>query len=109
MEISVSGRHVGVNDELKGYAREKLSKLPRFFDRVQSIDVVVDNDSGNPSVEIIVKVDRADPFIARESGPDTYALIDTLTDRLGRQLSRHKERLRNRKHPVDRTEFHEAE
>ena len=109
MQISVTGRHVEVTDDVKDYAREKASKLPRFFDRVQSIEVVLGHDAGNSSVEIIVSVDRADPFLARESGPDTFALIDALTDKLGRQLRCHKERLRNRKHSADRTEFLESE
>ena len=109
MQISITGRHVEITDEVRDYAREKASKLPRFFDRVQSIDVVLDHDAGNCSVEIIVSVDRANPFLARESGPDTFALIDTLTDKLGRQLRRHKERLRNRKHAVDKTESPETE
>ena len=109
MQISVTGRHVEVTDEVKDYACEKVARLPRFFDRVQSIDVVLDSDSGNSSVEIIVRVDRTDPFIAHESGPDTFALIDTLTDKLGRQLRRHKERLRNRKHSAEKAEFHETE
>ncbi len=109
MQISVTGRHVEVTEQVKDYAREKVSKLPRFFDRVQAIDIVLNHDSGDFSVEIIVRVDRADPFIARESGPDTFALIDTLTDKLGRQLRRHKERLRNRKGLADKTEFFEAE
>ncbi|MCK4660344.1 MAG: ribosome-associated translation inhibitor RaiA [Phycisphaerae bacterium] len=112
MQISVISRHVEVTDKVKDYAHEKVSKLPRFFDRVQSIDVIMDHDSGNFSVEILVRADRTDPFIARESGPDTFALIDVLTDKLGRQLRRHKERFRNRKHvadKIDHTEFLESE
>ena len=105
MRISVTGRHVEVPEAVKEYACEKLSKLPRFFDRVQAIEVVLGQDSGDFSVEIIVHVDRTDPFIARETGPDTLALIDTLTDKLSRQLRRHKERYRNRKHPTDKAEF----
>ncbi len=109
MQITVTGRHVNVTDEVKEYAREKVTKLPRYYDRIQAIDVVLDHDSGNFLVEIIVRVERADPFVAHESGPDTFALIDTLADNLGRQLRRHKERVRNRKHPADQAEFTEAE
>jgi len=104
VQISITGRHVGVSDDVKDYANDKLSKLSRFFDRIQAIDVVLDHDAGNFSVEIIVRVDRSDPFIAHESGPDVLALIDTLTDKLGRQLRRHKERIRNHKYAADKTE-----
>ncbi|MCP4590305.1 MAG: ribosome-associated translation inhibitor RaiA [bacterium] len=109
MQISVTGRHVEVTERVKDYAREKASKLPRFFDRVSSIDVVLDHVSDAYSAEIIVHADRTDPFIAHESGPDMLALIDILTDKLGRQLRRHKERLRNRKHHPEKVEFPETE
>ena len=109
MQISVSGRHVQITEDVKEYAREKALKLPRFFDRIQAIEVVLDHDSGNFTVEIIVRVDRADPFIASESGPDTFALIDELTDKLGRQLKRHKERQRDHKHHAGKATPLEAE
>lgn len=98
MQISVSGRHVEITEEMKAFAHEKVSKLPRFFDRIQAIEVILDHDSGNFSVEIIVRVDRADPFIAQESGPHARALIDELTDKLGRQLRRHNEKQRDHRH-----------
>ena len=98
MQISVTGRHVEITEAVKDFARDKVSRLSRFFDRIQAIDVVMDHDSGNFSVEIIVHVDRADPFIAQQSGPHALALIDELTDKLGRQLRRHKEKQRDHKH-----------
>ena len=109
MQISVTGRHVDVTNDVKEYAHEKVSKLPRFFDRVQSAEVILDHTAGNFSVGIIIRADRTDPFIAHESGPDTRALIDVLTDKLGRQLRRHKERLRNRKHGAEKSEIIEME
>ena len=109
MQISITGRHVEITEGVKDYAREKVSKLPRFYDRIRSIEVVLDHNAGNFLLEIIVRVDRTYPFIAHESGPDTRALIDTLTDKLGRQLRRHKERFRNRKHSGEKKEAYETE
>ena len=37
MEVSVSGRHMGVSEPLKEYCREKAERLQRFLDRVQSV------------------------------------------------------------------------
>jgi putative sigma-54 modulation protein len=98
MEITVSGRHVEITAAMRRYASEKVSKLPRYFDRVHGIDVIVHRTERSHEVEIIVKADRHDPFVGRVSGPDVYACIDGAVDKLERQLTDHKTRFRNRKH-----------
>lgn len=99
MRITVSGRHMGVTQSLKQYCEEKALKLTRFYDRIQSIEVILDGKSGVHTAEIIVRTDRADPFVATEQQEDAYAAVDLLIDKMERQLTRHKERVRNRKHP----------
>ena len=101
MEIKFSGRHIDVTPAIKEHASEKVMKLPRFFDRIQQMSVVVDKvDHNMHAVEIIVQAEHTDPFLASESGPDLYACIDEAVRKLERQLSDHKDRLRNRKHNV---------
>ncbi len=97
MQITVTGRHVRVTQEVKDYAARKAEKLPRFYDRVQAIEVVLDHEGGDFTVDMIVTAGKSN-FIAHESGPDVFALVDLITDKLERQLTRHKEKFRNRKH-----------
>jgi putative sigma-54 modulation protein len=97
LQISFSGRHVEVSNDVKAYAEKKMAKMPRYYDRIRAIDVVLDHESDNFSVEVIISAD-GNPFVAREVGPDTFALIDAVADKLERQLVKHKERFRNRKH-----------
>lgn len=97
MQIVVTGRHVDVTEEVKDYAAGKADKLPRFYDRVQAIEVILDHEGDNFTVDMIVTAGKSN-FIAHEAGPDMFALIDLIVDKLERQLSRHKEKFRNRKH-----------
>lgn len=99
MRVTVSGRHMGVSETLKAYCEEKAGRLARFFDRIQAIDVVLDGHEGRHTAEIIVHVDGTPPFVASEEREDVHAAIDVLLDKIESQLRRHKERLRNRKHP----------
>jgi len=99
VEISVTGRHVEVSNRVRTYAEEKAQKLPRFFDRVQSIDIVVDKEKELSSVEMIVRAAGAQTFVAKEVGPDAHSCIDLLVDKLERQLTKHKEKLRSHRHP----------
>lgn len=97
MEITIIGRHhLEITPAIRQYATEKVSKLSRFFDRIQRVDVVAScHDSHNHEVEIIVSVEHSDPFIARDKSSDLYASIDAASDKLERQLTDHKNKVRD--------------
>ena len=107
MQISVTGRHVEVSDDIKSYAEEKASKLPRYYDRVQGVEIIFDREADLTAVEMIVSAAGAHTFVAKELGPNALSCIDLLVDKLGRQLTRHKERYRNRRHIAKKPEPHE--
>ncbi len=99
MEITISGKHLEITDAIRDYAADKTAKLPRYFDRITEIEILADkSDSWQYEIEMIVHVERSDPFVVRTHGDDLYACIDGAVDRLERQLHEHKEKLRNRKH-----------
>lgn len=99
MLVTVSGRHMGVSDSLKGYCEEKAHKLTRYYDRIQSIEIVLDGKDGWHQAEMIVHSEHSDPFVAKEEQEDVFAAVDLMIDKIERQLTRHKKKLRNRKHP----------
>ena len=100
MQITVSGRHMGISDTLKEYCQEKAERLPRYFDRILSIEVVLDGRDGVHTVELIVHAAGApQPFVAHVRDADAYAAVDLVLDKVAEQLRRYKERHRNRKHP----------
>jgi putative sigma-54 modulation protein len=87
-----------VSKALKEYAEQKSSKLTRYYDRIQEIEVVFDNGKNTMRVEMIVNAEHRNMFIAHDSQEDAYACIDGCIDKLERQLSDHKKKFRNRKH-----------
>lgn len=99
MIITVAGRHMEITEALKRYAEEKAGKLLRYYDRIQEIEVIMDAGKDNPSVEIIVNAEHKNMFLAHSGDGDAYANIDRCVDKLERQLSEHKKKIRNRKHP----------
>jgi putative sigma-54 modulation protein len=96
--VTVSSRHMDVSTALKEYAEQKTSKLTRYYDRIQEIEVVFDNAKDAMRVEMIVNAEHRNMFIAHDSQEDAYACIDGCIDKLERQLSDHKKKFRNRKH-----------
>ena len=99
MQITVTGRHMGISESLKSYCQNKSERLARFYDRIQSIDVILDGHDGQHFTEMIVHSAGTQPFVAREQHEDAYAAVDLMLDKVERQIRRHKEKLRNRKHP----------
>lgn len=98
MNITVNARHMDVTDTLKQYAEEKASKLPKFYDNIQSIEVILDQDGDQKTVEIIVQAPPRSTLVAHENHQeDMYAGVDKCIDKMSEQLRRHKEKLRNHK------------
>lgn len=99
MQVTVTGRHLDITPAIRGYATQKADRLPRFFDRVQAVDFIMEKrESHRSEVEVKVRADRHDPFIARSDGQDLYACIDQAVDKVERQLAEHKAQVRDRKH-----------
>ncbi len=99
MIVTISSRHMDVTPALKTYAEDKANKLLKYFDRIQQIEVIFDAGKDLTSVEMIVNAEHKNMFIAHHNEGDAYACIDGCVHKLERQLTDHKKKVRNRKHP----------
>ena len=99
MIVTVAARHMDVSEALKKYAEQKASKLLKYYDRIQEIEVIFDAGKDRTRVEMIVNAEHKNTFIAHHDDGDAYACIDGCCHKLERQLSEHKKKYRNRKHP----------
>lgn len=99
MQVRVSGRHMGVADTVRKYCEDKAERLVHFYDRVRQVEFVLDGNDGRHTAEVIVHADGSPPFIASVDHDDLHAAVDLLMDKIESQIRRHKERIRNRKHP----------
>jgi putative sigma-54 modulation protein len=98
MRIDVSGKHMDVTDAIREYAEKKCERLPRYYNGVQSIEVVLEQLPKDAfEVEFRVDVEKHDTFVARDRGEDVYGCIDVASDRMTRQLTDFKEKLKKAK------------
>jgi len=103
MQIQITGRHQDITPAIREYAEEKTAKLPRYFDRISQIEVIAEKrDHRIFEVEMIAHVDKHKHIVADSEGDDLYACIDETIEKMERQLTDHKEKLRNRKHTAHR-------
>ena len=99
MLFTITGKHIEITEAIRQHAEEKTSKLPKYYDSVNQIEVVVDKEpGGNTSVEIIARGEHSKVFVATEAGEDAYKCIDMAVHKLERQLRRKKTKERDNKH-----------
>jgi len=99
MQIIITGHHVEVTTALRDYATEKLQRLSRHFDHLISINVILNVEKHKNEAEATLLAAGKSLF-ANASDTDMYAAIDSLSDKLDKQVRRYKDRLRN--HQVSR-------
>ncbi|TNF90260.1 MAG: ribosome-associated translation inhibitor RaiA [Gammaproteobacteria bacterium] len=97
MQLSISGHHVDVTDALKSYVEEKLQKLERHYDHITNAHVILTVEKIQQRAEATLHISGAELF-ADANCDDMYAAIDKLTDKLDRQILKHKEKLQDRHH-----------
>lgn len=93
MQINLTGHHVEITDALRDYVDTKFDKLERHFDHINNVHVILNVEKLNQKAEAKVNVDGGELFAASEH-EDMYAAIDSLVDKLDRQVIKHKEKLK---------------
>ncbi len=92
MRINVTGHHVELTDPLRNYVNEKFERLERHFDHVTDVHVVLSVEKLRQTAEATMHITGGKLF-ADNTEEDMYAAIDGLTDKLDRQLKKHKEKI----------------
>ena len=92
MQINLSGHHVEVTDSLRDFINEKFAKLERHFDNINNVYVVLTVEKLNQIAEATVHLNGKE-IHAKASNEDMYASIDSLTDKLDRQIIKYKEKI----------------
>ncbi|NND69344.1 MAG: ribosome-associated translation inhibitor RaiA [Halioglobus sp.] len=93
MQLNITGHHLDVTVPLKEYVESKFERLQRHFDQISTTHVILSIDKLVQKAEATVHIAGGDLFAHAES-EDMYAAIDALTDKLDRQLIKHKQKHR---------------
>lgn len=89
MQINLTGHHVEVTSSLRDYVDTKLAKLERHFDHITNVHVVLTVEKLDQKAEATVHL-KGNEIHASAINADMYASIDTLVDKLDRQVLKYK-------------------
>lgn len=94
MNIIFKGKNIDVTPTLKEYAEKKLGRLERFME-VEQTHVTLIVEKGRQKVEVTMMV-RGYILRGEVSAQDMYAAIDSVSDKLEKQLVKYKEKLQRK-------------
>ena len=90
--------HCTISDAIKTYAREKIEKFEKYFDGAKRTDIMIHAEEGANKVELVCTAKGSKVFTVNVlTEQSVREAIDLAAEKMGRQLRRHKERLRGHK------------
>lgn len=98
MKYNVRGENIEVTPAIREYVEKKIAKLERYFTETPNANVHVNLKTYNDKrskVEVTIPMTNL-VLRAEEDHDDMYAAIDLITDKLERQIRKHKTKV-NRK------------
>jgi len=93
MQLNLTGQHVEITPPLREFVNGKFAKLEHYFEHINQVYIVL-------KVEKVTQVADATLYVnggelhATSEAEDMYAAIDGLIDKLTRQLTKHKDKLK---------------
>lgn len=91
MQVNITGLHLEVTEAMRDYIEEKVLRLERHFDRIITLQVILQVEKLKQKAEGTLHVAGRE-VVANAEHEDMYAAIDLLADKLDRQLIKHKEK-----------------
>ena len=110
MQLTIKGRNLEVNDQLRGYVEKKLGKMDRYLPDIQEMRVeLAEEQSRKASEREVVQVTiRSNGSLLRaevRSG-DIYSAVDGAAEKLQVQIKRYKGKRRRK---LEKAQIHAAE
>ena len=94
MNLQISGHHLEITPAIHDYVTEKLERVTRHFDNVIDVNVILSVDKLKQKAEVTVHLSGKDIFV-ESIDEDLYASVDSLADKLDRQIQKHKQKVQD--------------
>ena len=93
MEVNISGHHVVLTDAIKAHVEKRVKRIERHFDHISRIDIVLEVEEKYDHKAEATAHGLNTPIFAESHDEDMYKAIDSLVDKLDRQIIKYKEKL----------------
>jgi putative sigma-54 modulation protein len=91
MNLHLTGHHLQITPAIRDYLELKLARITNHFDHVIDVNIIMSVEKLRQKVEANVHVRGKDIF-CESTNADMYAAIDSMIDKLDRNIIKHKEK-----------------
>ena len=100
MELTVKGKNVEITDRLRTYVERKIGKLDRYLPTISEawVELTTEDAKAAQDRQVCQITVRSNGTILRaeERSDDMFTAIDTVLDKMYRQIARYKGKRKNR-------------
>lgn len=107
MKLNIVAKNFEVSEYLEEMVEKKFDKLSKYFEKDVNADVKISVEAGLEKMEATIYAGGT-IFRAEEKATDIYATLDSVTDRLSRQIVKFKDKIVT-KHQTGGINFGEIE
>ena len=102
MNLMISGHHLELTPSIRDYVENKLERITRHFDHVIEVAVVLGVEKPSEKdkrqrAEVNLRL-RGNMIHVESFAEDLYAAIDSMIDKLDRQVLKYKDKLQDHQH-----------
>ena len=110
MQISISTRHGHLSEATQEKLKAKAGKLVRFFERLTSIELIVDiKDPQSPQVDIKLSAEHKHDFVAHGESDNLLGATDEALQKVEKQLRKYKKQVQHRHRNKDGRRYEAAQ
>lgn len=96
MQINISTRRGELAQATQEKIIQKVEKLTRYFERLISIEVIVDlSKADEPKIDVLVSAEHDSDFVASDTSRDMFGSLDIVIAKLEQQIKKYKEKIQN--------------
>jgi putative sigma-54 modulation protein len=101
MNISIVGRHITVNDELKTHIQNTIDVFGKYNLDIVSVNAIISQEQKHGknliSFEYVLNMAHQDTIVVKQKDQDLHSAIDIATDRVSKILRRHADKIKSHK------------
>lgn len=97
MTINFVSKHLPVTEGMRSYAEKKMPRITKFFDFPIDVTITISTLKNWQTVEVLINA-KGLYLKGAEKSEDFYASLDLAIDKIERQISKYKDRIKSRKY-----------
>ncbi len=96
MNIIINGRHLDITPSIKSYSEEKIKKIEKYMPNITEAVITLSVEKFRHKAEVLLRINGSS-IQAECITEEIYSSIDEVTEKIERQIKKHKEKLTSRR------------